>query len=278
MPNTTAPVTTRSRRRRHRLGAVAVAAGVLVAATACNVTMDGQTLTAVDAQEESFFSNGDEPYLAVIQFRVTPGVPGSTDVRFLGNLSEIAQNIDDGDSATIPDSMALTSFPNVRYADLQQIIGGTSPEIVGAVTVAMESDASPWSAINSIMGDVTAELDNQLRTQIEPMTFLDIVNGDTAATRLKTAAEAIQAAAEPSFWRGVGIFFSSFGDPDDVIGFKVLFNVAVAGSDLQDAVDAKLGAGLPPSVVGGALRNESFDVDYSGDGATYRVRWNVASS
>src|SRR5690349_21376432 len=170
----TAPEPATRRTRRRRLGGAAVAAGLLVAATACNATMDGQTLTALDAQEESFFSNGDEPYLAVIQFRVIPGVPGSTQVHFLGNLAEIAQNIDDGDSATIPDSMALTSFPDVQFATLPQIIAGTSPEIVGAVTVAVEKDASPWSAINGIMNDVAAELDNQLRTQIEPMTFLDI--------------------------------------------------------------------------------------------------------
>ena len=43
---------------------------------------------AVDAQEESFFSNGDEPYLAVIQFRVKPGAdttvfPGLLSIRNL---------------------------------------------------------------------------------------------------------------------------------------------------------------------------------------------------
>lgn len=278
MPITTArttPAQSRTRRRR-RLGGIAVAAGLLVAATACDATMDGQTLTAVDAQEEAWYSNGDEPYVAVISFRVIPGVPGSTQVQFLGNLQEIAQGIDDGDSATIPDAMALASYPDVQYANLQQIIGGTSPEIVGAVTVAMESDASPWSAINGIMNDVANELDTQLRTQIEPLSFLEIVDGDTAATRLEEAAEAIQAAAEPSFWRGVGIWFSSFGDPDDVISFKVLFNVAVSGEDLQNIVDERLGASLPPSVVGGALRNESFDVDYVGDGAHYRITWNTA--
>ena len=277
MSITTAPTPSArsvSRQRRRRLGGIAVAAGLVLAVSACDASMDGQTLTAIDAQEESFFSDGDEPYLAVIQVRVIPGVPGSTQVHFLGNLQEVAQDIDDGDSATIPDSMGLASYPDVQFADLQQIIAGTSPEIVGAVTVAMESDASPWSAINGIMDDVAAELDTQLRTQIEPMSFLEIVDGDTAATRLEQAAEAIQAAAEPSFWNGVGIWFSSFGDPDDVISFKVLFNVAVSGADLQDIVDARLGAGLPPSVVGGALRNESVDVDYSGDGATYRVNWN----
>jgi hypothetical protein len=271
---TTVPSTERRRprRARRRLGVAALAAGALVA-SACNATVDAQTLTAIDAQEESWFSNGDEPYVAVIQFRVIPGVPGSTQVHFVGNLQEIAGNIDDGDSATIPDAMGLASYPDVRYANLQQIIGGTSPEIIGAVTVAMESDASPWSAINGIMDDVAAELDNQLRTQIEPLSFADLVSGEGVAARLESAASAVQAAAEPSFWRGVGIWFSSFGDPDDVIGFKVLFMVAVSG-DLQDTVDAQL-ANLPPSVVGGALRNESIDVDYAGDGATYRINWNI---
>jgi len=266
------------RRRRWRVGAVLIV-GVLLAA-GCSLTnagLQGQTLTAIDAQEESFFSNGDEPYVAVIQFRVIPGVPGSTQVHFLGNLQEIATGIDDGDSATIPDSLALASYPDVQYANLQQILSGTSPEIIGAVTVAMESDASPWSAINGIMNDVAAELDNQLRTQIEPLSFVDLVSGDGVAARLESAANAIQAAAEPSFWNGVGIWFSSFGDPDDVIGFKVLFLVGVTG-DLADTVDAKLASGLPDAVVGRALRPGPLDVDYSGDGATYRIRWNVTTS
>ena len=276
MPTSTAATSVerpRARRRRRRLAGVAVAAGVLVAATACNATVDGQTLTAIDAQEESFFSNGDEPYVAVIQFRVIPGVPGSTQVHFLGNLQEIATGIDDGDSAAIPDALALASYPDVQYANLQQILSGTSPEIIGAVTVAMESDASPWSAINGIMNDVAAELDNQLRTQIEPLSFVDLVSGEGVAARLESAANAIQAAAEPSFWNGIGIWFSSFGDPDDVIGFKVLFTVAVTG-ELQDTVDSQL-SDLPASVVGGALRNESIAVDYAGDGATYRIDWNI---
>ena len=42
-----------------------------------------------------------EPYVAVIQFRVTPGVAGSTQTRSLGSLQEIAQDVYDGDSATI---------------------------------------------------------------------------------------------------------------------------------------------------------------------------------
>ncbi len=279
-PSTTAPSIadrTGTRRRRRRVGGIAVAAGLVLATVACDATIDGQTLTAIDAQEDAWYSNGDEPYLAVIQFRVTPGIVGSTQVHYLGNLQEVGQHIHDGDTATIPDAMGLASYPDVHYADLGQILDGGSPEIIGAVTVAMESDASPWSAINSIMDDVAAELDLQLRTQIETLSFAEIVDGDTAADRLAGAAASIQAAAEPSFWRGVGIWFSSFGDPDDVIDFKVIFRVAVT-NELQDLVDAKLGTGLPDSVVGGSLRNGPLDIDYSGDGATYRVHWDIAST
>ena len=52
-------------------------AGLLaVSCSLTNAGARGQTLTAIDAQEESFFSDGDEPYVAVIQFRVIPGIAG----------------------------------------------------------------------------------------------------------------------------------------------------------------------------------------------------------
>ena len=91
------------------------------------------------------------------------------------------------------------------------------------------------------------------------MSFADILSSETAGARLKEAAERVEAAATPSFWEGVGIWFSSFGDPDDVIGFKVLFFVAVNG-ELADVVDAQMSS-LPPEVVGRALRSGPLDVD-----------------
>ena len=234
--------------RRLRLGGAAVAVGLVL--TACNVTIDGNTLTALDAQEESWYSDGDEPYVAVIQFRVTPGVAGSTQTRYLGNLQEIAQGIYDGESAGIPDAMAATKFPNVTMMTMENVIAtGRAPEIVGAVSVAMESDASPWSAINGIMNDVRNELDRQLRLQVETLTLAQLLNPDTVSERLAEAAHRVEAASQPSFWRSVGIWFQSWGDPDDVIGFKVLLFVAAQGP-LADAIDARFSSGLPPSVVG----------------------------
>lgn len=265
--------TGRSGRRGRRLTAgiaVVALAGLLAA---CNVTVGAQTITVVDAQEEAWYSNGDEPYLAVIKFRVTPGKPGSTSTQFLGNLQEIDTGMYDGDVATIPAAMGATSFNNVNPIGFNAILNGQSPEIVGAVTVAMESDASPWSAINGIMTDVRNELDNQLRLQIEPLSLADILTPETAGERLAEAARRVEAAATPSFWRGVGIWFSSFGDPDDVIGFKVLFLVAV-NDQLGPTIDAQL-ANLPDGIVGRALKAGPLDVTYSGDDATYQVRWNV---
>ena len=103
--------------RRLRIGAVLLVAGLLaVSCSLTNAGCTGQTLTALDAQEESFFSNGDEPYVAVIQFRVTPGIPRLDPGALPRQPPEIATHIDDGDSATIPAAMAATSFPNVQAA------------------------------------------------------------------------------------------------------------------------------------------------------------------
>jgi hypothetical protein len=258
------------------MGAIALVGGLVLAS--CNATVQGTTLTVVSAQEDSFFSNGDEPYVAVIQYRVIPGVPNSTQVHYLGHLQEIGTHMYDGSVATIPDAMGKMDFPNVRLASLPNILNGAAPEIVGAVTVAIESDASPFSAIDGIMNDVAAELDTQLRQQIETMSFAQLLDADTASARLKTAAQKVEDAASPSFWQGVGIWLSSFGDPDDVISFKVLVLVGVS-SDLADTIDTKFATGLPDEVVGRALRgNGGLDVTYAGDDANYRVHWNMAVS
>jgi hypothetical protein len=173
--------------------------------------------------------------------------------------------------------MAATSFPNVTLLTTDDVLTGKLPEIVGAVTVAMESDASPFSAIDGIMNDVRAELDRQLRSQIETLTLGDLLNPTAVSDRLADAAKKIEAAASPSFWRSAGIWLRSFGDPDDTIGFKVLLFVAAQGT-LADLIDAKLATGLPSDVVGRSLKAGPLDVDYSGDDATYRITWNVQLS
>lgn len=264
--------------RRHRGGFRGLAFLVIVATAAliagCDWKIDAQTFTVVDAQEESFLSDGDEPYLAVIQFRVKPGVANSTSVQYLGNLRELHGGADDGDSFGIPDAMGRANFPGVKTVSLADILGGASPEIVGVITVAMESDLSSWGAINGIMGDVAAELERQLRTVIETLTFAEILTPGAAGERLKQVAASVEGAATPSFWRGVGLWFAAIGDPDDVIGFKVLLFAAV-DNELRPTVDAALSTGLPDTITARSLVGGPVDLTYAGDGATYRIRFDI---
>jgi hypothetical protein len=260
--------------RVHRGVALLVLLATAAAVAGCDWKIDAQTFRVADAQEESIFSDGDEPYLAVIQFRVKPGVAGSTSVHYLGNLSELHSGAEDGDVFGIPDAMGRAHFPDVTPVGLTDIANGGSPEIVGVITVAMESDASTWGAVNGLMGDVASELDNQLRTVIETLTFNDIITPGAAADRLEQVAADVEASATPSFWRGIALWFAAFGDPDDVIGFKVLLFAAV-DEQLRPIVDDAFGSGLPDTITAKALVAGPVQLTYAGDGATYEVTFDV---
>jgi hypothetical protein len=162
----------------------------------------------------------------------------------------------------------------VTPVGLADIANGGSPEIIGVIAVAMESDASTWGAVNGLFGDVAAELDNQLRTVIETLTFNDIITPGTAAARLEQVAADVEASATPSFWRGLGLWFAAFGDPDDVIGFKVLLFAAV-DDQLAPIVNDAFSSGLPDTITARALTDGPVDLTYSGDGATYTITFDV---
>jgi hypothetical protein len=254
--------------------ALLVALASTAALAGCDWKIDAQTFRVADAQEEGIFSDGDEPYLAVIQFRVKPGIAGSTSVQYLGNLQELHSGADDGDVMGIPDGMGRAHFPDVTKVGLADIAAGGSPEIVGVIAVAMESDFSTWGAVNGLMGDVASELDTQLRTVIETLTFNDIITPGTAAARLEQVAADVEASATPSFWRGLGLWFAAFGDPDDVIGFKVLLFAAV-DDQLRPIVDDAFSSGLPDTITARALVEGPIQLNYAGDGATYQVTFDI---
>jgi hypothetical protein len=264
----------RRQTRVFRSVALLVALATTAALAGCDWKVDAQTFRVSDAQEEGIFSDGDEPYLAVIQFRVKPGIAGSTSVQYLGNLQELHSGADDGDVMGIPDAMGRAHFPGVVPVGLGDIANGGSPEIIGVITVAMESDLSTWGAVNGLMGDVAAELDNQLRTVIETLTFSDIITPGTAAARLEQVAAEVEASATPSFWRALGLWFAAFGDPDDVIGFKVLLFAAV-DEQLRPIVDDAFSSGLPDTITAKALVAGPVQLTYAGDGATYQVTFDI---
>lgn len=122
---------------------------VVVAATACTVEVSAHTLVVHDAQE-NFFGDGDEPYLAVVKWRVIPGTAGSASAEFIGNLEELSGDADAGESFPVPASMGSVSFAGVQWSSTAALLQGRLPELTGTVMVAMESDLTPWGTINAM--------------------------------------------------------------------------------------------------------------------------------
>lgn len=260
--------------RTGRLSLVGIVAAVALIATACQIDVAATRLHVVQAQEDGLFANGDEPYVAVIQWRVIPGEAGSTQVSFLGNLAELGSGMDDGDSATIPASMGAASFSNVQISSLQQVAQGILPELVGTVMVVMESDFTPWGTINGLMGDVADALDTELRNQIEPLTILDLTDPAVVADALSTAAANVEAAVTPGVWDQILIWLGSLGNPDDLIGVGFTVWIA-AGGALGAFIESSLPAALPANAAGGVwhddLDPETATIRFSGDDAIYDV-------
>jgi hypothetical protein len=237
--------------------------------------LDANTVHVNDAQEEGIFSNGDEFYIAQIGFRSTPGRAGSTSTFFQGGLSDVS-SLDDGDTKSIPDAQGRVAFANVTSRGLTDVLQGQNPEIIGTFSVVFESDATPFSTINGMMGTLAGTARTEIAKVIEPLTLADLGNGTAISARLADAKNRIRSQAAPSTLQSIGIFLGSFGDPDDLVAFKANVFVAV-DSSLAGTVDGQLGMNIPSSTgIGGALRDRSYSLNFSGDGANYDVGYHVS--
>jgi hypothetical protein len=239
--------------------------------------IDANSMNTANIQEDSWFSDGDEPYIAVIGFRSRFGTPGSTNAVFIGGLRELSGGADDGDVLNIPDSMGRVNFPSVTRLGLGEIAAGQNPEVVGTITVAMESDATPWSSMNSIFSNLASVARTEIANVIETTTLLDVVSGATPlADRFEQAVQRIEAGTRMSTWEQLGLFLQSWADPDDKIAFR--FSAFIAVDDTLTAlVDAEVAKVLPPDKgFGGGLSNRTASISFSGDGARYVVGFGVS--
>lgn len=240
--------------------------------------IDANRMRVPDAQEESLFSDGDEPYAIVIGYRSRFGTPNSTFSVWGGDLRELSGGADDGANLAIPDAMGRYFFPGVTRVSAADIVAGQAPEIIGTITVAMESDATPWGSIREISNRLTTVIRQEIASIIENTTVADFVGAsmDSArkqalADRIEGAVGRIQSRMTPSFWQALGLFLSSWTDPDDRIAFR-MSAFATVDSTLSSFVDAELARVLPPSLgTGGALTTRNISQRYAGDGATYDI-------
>jgi len=235
--------------------------------------IDANSFRAANIQEDGIFSNGDEFYVATIAFRTTPGRAGSTSAWFVGGLSEV--DTDQGETHSIPNAMGRAAFPSVTQRSLADVIAGRNPELIGTISVVFESDATPFSSISSKMRSMASTARTEIAKVVEPLTLADLTTGNALASRLATASKNIKDKATPNVLEGLGLWLSSFGDPDDLIGFKVSVFAAVDAS-LAATVDSQIGTAIPAGVgFGGALRDRTYSQRFSGDGATYDVNFYV---
>jgi len=248
-------------------------------------TIDTNTMRVSDAQEEGLFSDGDEPYVAIIGYRSRFGTPNSTFAVWGGDLRELSGGADDGDNLSVPDAMGRYFFPGVTRVSAANVAAGQAPELVGTITVAMESDATPWSSIRGFFNELTTVARQEIASVIENTTVADFVGASMDPVRKQQLADRIEAAVgriesrvRPSFWEALGLWLSSWSDPDDRIAFK-LSAFAAVDSSLASFVEAELVKVIPPSRgVAGALQTRSTSVTYAGDGATYVLGSSIFAS
>jgi hypothetical protein len=114
-----------------------------------------------DAQEESWISDGDEPYFVMIGFRSRFFTPNSTSAFYhLQEDDEWAEGSYDGDEHTIPSRMGHVSFADVTE-------NASLPEVIGALAIAVESDATWWSQVRHAIGHVRDIIESQARLLVE---------------------------------------------------------------------------------------------------------------
>jgi hypothetical protein len=244
-------------------------------AAACTVDVGATSLTVVQAQEDGFLQNGDEPYVAVIKWRVIPGTAGSASAEFIGNLQELGSGADDGAVLSIPAAMGAVTFENVQISTFDALLTqGLVPELVGTVMVVMESDFTPWSTINNLMNDVEAALQAELVNQVEPLTIAQLTDPQAIADALSAAAANVEAAVTPGVWDSILLFLGSLGNPDDPIDVGFTVWVAAYGP-LGQLIESSLVSALPDGAAGGVWWNTTDRITttmrFSGDGAIYDV-------
>jgi hypothetical protein len=237
--------------------------------------LDFDQMYAADAQEDGLVSDGDEPYLMIFPFRVTVATYGTAEVSWGGALFEIDDHVYDGDLLTIPDSMGRITLPSVERVEADSYFAGQRmwlphdmPEAVGAVIVAMESDASSWSQVDSLAEDVRDAIEVALQDHVEDLDLTELISAQDPEAWIQSRANAAMAdvtdAVVPTGWDAFSYWASSYTDPDDLIDVQVVFHLA--GDPGLSSEDRTMGI----------LRELAFtstsELRFSGDGATYGLR------
>lgn len=244
-----------------------------------NCVYNFSQLQVLNAEEDDFFSDGDEPYFVYISFKSRTATKGSTQT-FINAFDndEWAEGIKQEQSKNIPAFMGRIVIPVslLDFADVVEANKNKTPltaEIVGVIGIALESDATPFKLVRKLMSNLRAEIQSNVASIIENLpSDLSKIKFDKIAPDIASSVEKLKSKFTPSFAQKFLIFLQSAGDPDDFAGFSAQYNVCV-DKDLLLILNAFSGKNLQ---VPNILVPQNFSLDYKGKGVHYRVNGNIS--
>lgn len=197
------------------------------------------------AEEASFVSDGDEPFVAVLRIRSTTGVAGSTRWGWVTDTPEwIKDSAKASQSRSIPDGSGDAWFTGdlaVRPLEETQLIGqdtNLTADIMVTVAFVFEKDNGDTAADVRILKSLTDPVVRQVATIVEgakiPISIKTIADQKPTIDALKSllaTAENIQA---PTITADILIqllqrFASAYGDANDVIGVATTAFIPTSG-------------------------------------------------
>lgn len=202
-------------------------------------TIDANTLRVADPAEHAAWlvdPDGDEPYVGVIAYRSTVGTAGSTSAWFLGGLQELSSDARAGHVLTIPDAMGRATFPRVARRTASDIVAGRSPEVIGTITVTVESDGTPWSTVRSTFNDLAGRAREAVASVIETTSLSEFLSAGTdpalqarLAAKFRAAVDHLRSSDSGGIWQvALNLFAQLFDLADDEIDAKFTAFFAVA--------------------------------------------------
>lgn len=239
-----------------------------------------KSLTVENANEDDFFSDGDEPFFVVVTFESRFQTPNSTSVSPLDYQNTVwANGVETGGVRSIPQSMGRAVFLNLQpqYWDTDRLEAegvDSTPKVVGVVALAVERDECPWDLIHDGLAGAISTFEPLLRELVENTEF-NWVDPELSLEPILAAFSDIGLDGDFSFWDLLDCEF----DPDDLIGTHIAVFVDLS-DDIWQAYVETAGIQLPSYVTAGpfppAGADLGFATDFQSGGTHYVVDWTVA--
>ena len=184
-------------------------------------------------EENSFVSDGDEPFVAVLRIRSTTGVPNSTRWAWVTDSPKASGPLKEGNQTSIDDGSGDAWFTGdlaVKPLEETQFIGMNTKltaDMMVTVAFVLEEDGGNTATDVQVLKSLTDPVVKQVATIVEganiPITPMTVLDPSLATKPLLKLVETAKKIDAPSITNLIIIqllqrFVDAGGDPNDVIG------------------------------------------------------------